>query len=94
MRSSDTIERTEYERLMRSRQEPESAADAEWVSKPVPEIAVLLGVSVRFAWQLVADGRLRSFKLGTRRFVRRVDLLEFVDGLAAEELELRERVAA
>jgi excisionase family DNA binding protein len=37
--------------------------------RSVPEAAEVLGISVRTAWALIADGRLRSVKVSQRRRV-------------------------
>jgi excisionase family DNA binding protein len=37
--------------------------------RSVPEAAELLGISVRTAWQLIAEGRLRSVRVSQRRRV-------------------------
>lgn len=44
-----------------------------WIAKPVPEIAPLIGVSVRQAWYLVHSGELPSAKIGAKRVVMRTD---------------------
>jgi excisionase family DNA binding protein len=37
--------------------------------RSVPEAAEALGISVRTAWQLIAEGRLRSVRVSQRRRV-------------------------
>lgn len=45
----------------------------------VPEVAEELRVSPRTVERLLSEGRLRSFRLGTRRLIDRVDLEAFVE---------------
>ena len=47
----------------------------------IPDAATerLGGVSERYVWQLIADGDLRSVKLGRRTFVRDDDLAAYID---------------
>lgn len=48
---------------------------------PVPDAAHRLGISEAYVWQLIADGRLGSVKLGQRRLVPRPALEAFIAGL-------------
>lgn len=47
----------------------------------IAESAWLLGISRTKLYELLSDGTLPSFKIDTRRYVRRADLSRFVDGL-------------
>lgn len=50
---------------------------------PIPDVAHRLGISEANVWQLVADGRIASVKLGRRRLVPRLALESFVASLPA-----------
>jgi excisionase family DNA binding protein len=60
----------------------------------VPEVAVLLGVSVRYVWDLIARNELESIKIGVRRVVPVESLEAFIAWRRAEEQRVREAVAA
>lgn len=46
----------------------------------IPDAAERLGgVSERYVWQLIAEGRLRAVKLGRRTFIRDDDLAAYID---------------
>ena len=49
----------------------------------VPEVSRALGVSRTTVYELIADGQLRSVKIGASRRVRREDLSAYVSGLQA-----------
>lgn len=48
---------------------------------PLEEVEARLALSRRAIEKLIAVGRLRSVKVGRRRFVRDVDLREFIEQL-------------
>lgn len=74
--------------------ERSSDESADWIAKSVPDLAKAIGISDRYAWELVGRGTLPSFKLGGKRLVRRAAVEELFEKLEREEQELRERVAA
>jgi excisionase family DNA binding protein len=45
----------------------------------VPTVAEILGVSVRFVWQLIHDGVLSPVKIGSRTLVRDDELARYID---------------
>jgi excisionase family DNA binding protein len=51
----------------------------------VPEAARMLSISVRHAWNLIADGKLPSVRLGRRVLVPKRQLLALLDALDEEE---------
>jgi len=61
-------------------EEPVQAVKQEFFS--VPEVAIKLGCSARFLWDLIERGRLRSSKIGRRVFVAQGE----VDRLMADHL--------
>jgi excisionase family DNA binding protein len=51
----------------------------------IPEVAARLGVSVRKTWRLVAEGKLKTVRVGVRGTrVIESDLERFIEELAAE----------
>lgn len=48
------------------------------------EAAILLGVSERKVYSLIDDGRLRSYRLDGKRFIRHATLEEFVLNLESQ----------
>ena len=46
---------------------------------PVPIVADMLGMSERFVWQLIYDGKLAHVKISTRVRVRDDDLATYID---------------
>jgi excisionase family DNA binding protein len=44
----------------------------------VPMAAKMIGISSRFTWDLVKEGKLRSFRLGSRVLIRVTDLDAFL----------------
>jgi len=47
----------------------------------VPDVARRLGISVRFAWRLVAEGRIRSIRIGRCTRVRPEEVERFLADL-------------
>jgi excisionase family DNA binding protein len=47
----------------------------------IPEVAASLGISRAKVYELIADGSLRSVKIGGARRVRASDLVSYVDTL-------------
>jgi hypothetical protein len=57
---------------------------------PIPEAGRLLSISARTAWTLCDEGKLRSFKIGTRRLVAVKEIERFLaDSTAAAATEQR-----
>lgn len=56
-----------------------SADDVEQIAYSVTRAARLLDLSERKLWQLVKDGEIASYRVGTARRISRVALLEFVE---------------
>ncbi|WP_017602185.1 helix-turn-helix domain-containing protein [Nocardiopsis lucentensis] len=54
------------------------------VAYKVPEAARSLALSEAFVWKLIASGELRSYKVGTARFVPASALTEFVEARLAD----------
>ncbi|HEX5543031.1 MAG TPA: helix-turn-helix domain-containing protein [Micromonospora sp.] len=48
---------------------------------PVNDAAFRLGITPRKLWTLIAEGRIRSVKLDSRRLVPADALTEFIEGL-------------
>lgn len=67
---------------------PTLATGSEWISKPVKEVAGLIGISERFLWTLIKDGEIDSFKSGRIRLITRDEAQAYV----AREIE-KERAA-
>ena len=67
---------------------PTLATGIEWISKPVKEVAELIGISERFLWTLIKDGEIDSFKSGRIRLITRAEAQAYV----AREIE-KERAA-
>ena len=61
-----------------SKTQPDAAVSSERLVYSVGEAAVLLGISRAFAYELVARGELPVIRLGRRRLVPKVALLDFV----------------
>ncbi|WP_433697036.1 helix-turn-helix domain-containing protein [Nocardiopsis sp. CA-288880] len=51
----------------------------------VPEAAEALALSVATVWKLVKSGELRSYKVGSSRFIPVAALTEFVEARLAEQ---------
>lgn len=64
------------------------------MSYPVREAAVLLGLSERSVWTLVASGDLVSFKSNGSRLVAREDIAAYIEKQREEEQRARETAAA
>lgn len=47
----------------------------------ITEAARLIGVSPRSAWTLADEGKLRTFKVGTRRLVSVKEIDRFIDAM-------------
>ncbi|MFF8768523.1 helix-turn-helix domain-containing protein [Nocardiopsis dassonvillei] len=54
------------------------------VAYKVPEAALALALSEATTWKLVRSGELRSYTVGTARFVPATALQEFVDARLAD----------
>lgn len=52
----------------------------------VPDVAELLGVSRRYAWTLVHQGKIRSVRMGKRRAVRMSDIAHYIENLTGSTL--------
>ena len=50
----------------------------------VPEFAKMIGISSRFAWTLVKDGKIPSLRIGSRVLIRIVDIDAFLAEAAAQ----------
>jgi excisionase family DNA binding protein len=61
-----------------SKTQPDAAASSERLVYSVGEAADLLGISRAFAYELVCRGELPVIRLGRRRLVPKVALLDFV----------------
>jgi excisionase family DNA binding protein len=46
----------------------------------IPVAAEMAGISRSLLYELIADGRLKSFKVGNRRLILRADLQAFLEG--------------
>jgi excisionase family DNA binding protein len=71
-----------------------ATADDGWVSKPIKEVAPLLGISVRLLWDYVRDGEIDSFRAGRRRLIRREAAEAWAKKREDEERALRAAVSA
>ncbi len=63
---------------------PELAFAAAILTLPVRDAARAIGISERYAWELIASGELPALRLGRRRLVRVESISKF---LAAREAE-------
>jgi excisionase family DNA binding protein len=69
------------------------SGDPEWISRTVPEVAAMFGISGRTLWDFVSSGEIESFKLGRTRLIPREAAYAFRDRLIAETRAERDRLA-